>query len=239
MKNIIFSVVTLLLIALCIIAISRGITIGSVKILSVGQIKEQSTAVKSKQTETNNLNTSKYNSALSELEEAKKKLETSRQEYYDIASTSTDEEIEKANVLQTYSMEYLWERVGSHATDSGVNLQMDILPSDTQDRSVLSFEVSGTYIAIRNFVYALEDDKNLAFRIENFKLIDFKIDPKDKNEEYQENLIKATFNVDNINIKEENTTTKLEDIFPKEEKAENVENIVNTINGESGNQPSE
>ena len=41
MKNLIFSIVTILLIALCVVIISKGITIGSVKILSISQNNDE------------------------------------------------------------------------------------------------------------------------------------------------------------------------------------------------------
>ena len=63
-------------------------------------------------------------------------------------------------------IEYLWTRVGGHATSKGVNLRMDINAGDTGEADVknLSFTVTGQYIGIMDFVSALENDDELKFQ---------------------------------------------------------------------------
>ena len=59
----------------------------------------------------------------------------------------------------------------------------------------LSFTAVGTYIGITDFVYALEDDEQLEFPIQNFKLV-----PDGEN-------LCATFTISEVPIKSENLIT--------------------------------
>ena len=73
---------------------------------------------------------------------------------------------------------------------------MDVMNGTTGDENTknLSFTVIGQYVAIIDFVSSIEDDSELAFRIENFNLL-----PDGTN-------LKATFDITGIRIKIENTT---------------------------------
>ena len=65
---------------------------------------------------------------------------------------------------------------------------------EVENTKNLSFTVIGQYVAIIDFVSSIEDDSELAFRIENFNLL-----PDGTN-------LKATFDITGIRIKIENTT---------------------------------
>ena len=223
MKNVAFSILAaVIFIALSAVSITKGLDLRFVKILGINDIKEQSAELKNKEMEINNLNNTEYKNALNKLNDAKQALEKNKTDYYDIASTSTDEELAQANVNQNYTMEFLWGRIGNHATEHGVNLTINTEPDEDPKLTVMNIEASGTYVGIKDFINELEKDDKLAFRIENFKMVDFKIDPDNKNEAYTENVIKASFSIKKLNIKQEDTTVKIEDIQPKEENAENT-----------------
>ena len=103
----------------------------------------------------------------------------------------SDEEILKAMQDESYSIEFLWTKIGNHATSQGVNLKFEIVSSTTGANNVndINFTVQGTYIGITNFIYAIENDEELNFRIQNFKLL-----PHDGN------VLQGTFTVRNISI---------------------------------------
>ena len=210
MKNILMITITILLAVIVGIVMIKGIAIGNIQVLSIEQIKQKNSELKDKSLEANNLNLIEYKEVLEKLQTAQKQLQSNKSDYLDIASTSTDDEIKEANQTQVYAMEFLWSKVGNHATENGVNLRMDVTETDVPEKKTLEFLAIGNYIAIRDFVYSLENDKDLNFRIQNFKLIDFKINANNKDEKYKEDLLQASFAVDNIEIKEENVTTKVE-----------------------------
>ena len=133
-----------------------------------------------------------YKKSLDSLSSSTKSLETSKQSYLDEASISTDSEIKEATISQNYSMEYLWNKVGSYATEEGVNLKWEVQSSGS-GKYTLNFTVVGSYIAIINYVYDVENDSDLGFTILNFKMSG-------------SDSLTATFSVHDVSIKAESVT---------------------------------
>lgn len=195
MKNILMTVISILLTALIIICMVKGITIGKFQILSIPEIKTASLKLDSEIENLNNLKNVTYKKKLGDLESSIKNLTTAKQKYLDLASISTDIEIQQANQEQTYAMEFLWDKVGTYATREGMTLTWNVVSTGINNKYNLNFTVTGSYIGIINYIYSLENDSELAFRIENFKITS------------AGNDVTATFAVSNIGIKEETITT--------------------------------
>lgn len=196
MKKILISLLMVLLVILAYFAIFKGISIGQFKVLSVQQIETENNKLTEAISQTETLMHSTYRSKTDELESSVDGLLTAKEEYLDLADVSTQKDLQQANKEETYRIEYLWTRIGSHATSEGVDLKLDILPGETGDQEVknLSFTVTGNYIAVINFVISIEDDSQLGFRIENFKILPGGGD----------NGRQATFTIRNVRIKQEN-----------------------------------
>ena len=200
MKNLLMAVFTLLLAVLIVILMVRGIQIGNFEVLSIGQIIEENENLNTKIENLNTLNNVTYKKNLSDLNEATKKLATSKSAYLDIASVSSDEEIKEANQDKSYAKEYLWSQIGNYATTEGVNIKLTVTSTGVSNKNKLNFTVVGSYIGIRNFLYSLENDSDLNFRIENFKI----------STGTSEEKLNCTFTVNDIGIKQEQTTTTVQ-----------------------------
>mgnify|MGYP005830878287 CR=1 FL=1 len=198
MRKIIISVIIVLLLILAFVAIYSGISLGGFTVLSVKQIISGNQELDSNIAEVNSLLKKDFPNKKDELSTAVAELLDKKEEYFNIAKVSTEGEINKASTEEIYLIEYLWTRVGRHATSEGVNLKMDVYEADAGDQEVknLGFTVEGRYVGIIDFIYAIEDDSELNFKIENFKLV-----PNSDNTN-----LTATFDVKNIRIKQENTT---------------------------------
>lgn len=197
LKKLLIGILIILLIVLAYFAIFKGITLGNINILSVEQIIQENDKLTNNIEEANSLLKKDYPSKKQELSTAVTALLEKKEEYFDLAKVSTENEISKANTQETYLREYLWVRVGRHATSKGVYLKMDINSGNAGEQDVknLAFTVKGQYIAIIKFISALEDDDKLGFKIENFKMV-----KNDTN-------LTATFNVRGVRIKSETATT--------------------------------
>lgn len=198
MKKILLTTLILLLVILTYYSFDKGITIGNINILSIAQIKEKNDSLDKKIEETNKVIDTDYPSEMSKLKTASNKLQTAKKEYLDLTNVSTNEQILKATLEESYAIELLWTKVGNHARNKGVNIEMAVTSSDTGTKGLynLEFTVNGTYLSIINFVEVLENDSVLNFRIKNFKLV-----PS------QGSILKATFTVKNIAI-EGNTSNQ-------------------------------
>lgn len=192
MRKILIGILTILLIVMAVLVITKGLTIGNFKILSVKQIIEGNDKLTAEISETEKLIRSNYPTELETLDSTVSSLLAAKEEYQDLADVSTKSEINKATTVETYTVEFLWTRLGRHATAEGVYL------SYTPTNNSIKFTVSGDYIPILSFISAIENDSKLGFRIENFKLI-----PGGNN-------LQATFETRNINIKTEGVNTAVQ-----------------------------
>ena len=192
MRKILIGILTILLIVMAVLVITKGLTIGNFKILSVKQIIEGNDKLTAEISETEKLIRSNYPTELETLDSTVSSLLAAKEEYQDLADVSTKSEINKATTVETYTVEFLWTRLGRHATAEGVYL------SYTPTNNSIKFTVSGDYIPILSFGSAIENDSKLGFRIENFKLI-----PGGNN-------LQATFETRNINIKTEGVNTAVQ-----------------------------
>lgn len=191
MKDILITVISILLTVVIIICMVKGLTVGSFRILSISNIKQESLNLDNEVDELNNLKNATYKKKIDDLQTATKDLTTAKQKYLDLASVSSDEEIQEANIEQTYAMEFLWNKVGSYATKEGVTLKWDVSSTGVNNKYTLNFTTTGSYVGVISYIYALENDSDLAFRIENFKMT-----------ASGENVT-ATFTVNNVAIKAE------------------------------------
>ena len=191
MKDILITVISILLTVVIIICMVKGLTVGSFRILSISNIKQESLNLDNEVDELNNLKNVTYKKKIDDLQTATKDLTTAKQKYLGLASVSSDEEIQEANLEQTYAMEFLWNKVGSYATKEGVTLKWDVSSTGVNNKYTLNFTTTGSYVGVISYIYALENDSDLAFRIENFKMT-----------ASGENVT-ATFTVNNVAIKAE------------------------------------
>lgn len=191
MKDILITVISILLTVVIIICMVKGLTVGSFRILSISNIKQESLNLDNEVDELNNLKNVTYKKKIDDLQTATKDLTTAKQKYLDLASVSSDEEIQEANLEQTYAMEFLWNKVGSYATKEGVTLKWEVSSTGVNNKYTLNFTTTGSYVGVISYIYALENDSDLAFRIENFKMT-----------ASGENVT-ATFTVNNVAIKAE------------------------------------
>ena len=199
MRKVLISVLLVLLIVLAYFVIFQGISMGSFEILGTSGIIELNDELDSSINEANRKIKSDLQGKTSELYENVETLLQNKESYYNLANVSTESEITEASTEEVYNIEYLWLRVGRHARTEGVNIKMDILAGNAGDSSVknIAFTVTGQYAGIIEFVSALEDDSELAFRIENFHLL-----PSGEN-------LQATFDVTGVRIKLETTTSSV------------------------------
>ena len=197
MRKVLIIIITILLLVLSYFTLTKGYEIFGLKILSIKQIEEENTNLKEKIEDINTLIDVDYPKKIGELKTASNRLETEKEEYLKYTNMSTDEEILQAMQKRSYAIEFLWTKIGLHARQEGVNLKLEIVSSSTGANNVndLKFTVDGSYIGITNFVYSLENDTELNFTIESFKLLPY------KNE-----ILQGTFIVRNIAI--EGNTSK-------------------------------
>lgn len=198
MKKVLISILIILLVVLAYFAIFNGLSLGNLKILSVEEIIQANDDLTNNIEQAKSLLKKDYPSKKEELSASVTDLLNKKEEYFKLAKISSDKEITKANREETYLIEYLWTRIGNHATSKGVNIEIRTSTGDTAELKNLSITAKGYYVAIMDFVSILENDDKLNFKIENFKMIQ------------EGETLTATFVVRNVRVKDETASSTVQ-----------------------------
>lgn len=206
MRKILIIALILILIVLGYFMVIDGLDALGLNVLSIQGIKEKNDTLNSKLGQVSTLTSTDYPTAISNLNESSKQLALEKANYADLVSFSSSEDITAASQLEKYEMEYLWTKIGNHATKNKIVLKFDVKTSSTGTPNVydLYFTATGEYISISEFIAALEDDSSLAFKIEDFKLL-----PTSENTSELQAIFTVrdiSINIDKISESIQNTT---------------------------------
>ena len=218
MRKILLTIIIILLLVFTYSTLSKVIQMGNFKISSITQIDEISKILEEKTEELNTYIDIEYPKKREELKQASDKMQDIQKRYLDEANLSSNEEIENALEIESFDIEKLWTKLGNHAKTEEVNLKLVInnSSSGSNETKDLLFTVNGSYVGITNFIYDIEDDDQLDFRIYNYKMLP-----------YQNDILQATFTVKDVRI----TSTSLnESLTSSIQSSDVVENqTTNTI----------
>ncbi len=196
MRKILIMLLIIILLTAFGIMLTSGISIGSFTIPSIEQIIDENNDLDTQIAELSTAINSDYASALSSLSSSVSALQTAKQRYQDTITYSTEEEIAAANQTEKYELGYLWTKIGLYATNNNVVMQANVSTGSLSGLYNISFTAIGEYISISEFIYSIENDSNLGFKIEEFTLVP-----------YSEDTLQATFIIRNIAIDEDSLSS--------------------------------
>ena len=171
MKKLLISIIIILLLGLCYVVGTKGIKAGALKLDSIKDIQAASENLEEKFDESKEISAQTYPTSIDDFDKVVKELKIAKQQYE--AKTAGDPDASTSlGVIQVdkYNIEYLWTIIGNYATKNGVKLTLDIKSTNTSDVYNLNFKVQGKYVGITDFIYNLEDDDELKFEINDFKI---------------------------------------------------------------------
>ena len=182
-----FAIISLLLV----ISVVNGINFGSFKILSLEEIT----------TKKNEVNLAETNLELEKTryEVLEEKLNKEKQEFieeknkYEAISDETIDIINKINTKEKYSIEYIWIKLGNYAKQLNLSIVVaepgNSLNQEEVEESIFKIQVSGSYSDISEFIFNIENDDELRFKLDNINM-----------EYVSGTVVKATFDVRDIVI---------------------------------------
>ena len=217
MKKLLILILIVLVLALTIFTIVNGLEIGSFRIWGITKIKKENIALDETVTQASRLANSTFPGKVSEVNTSMKELEQQKNTYQDMVAVSDTGDVQAASQLSNYTLDFLWTKIGTHATSEGIRIDIS-LTAGTGGQNVydLNFTAFGGYVGICEFIRDIEDDSDLAFKIEQFSI---------KAGE-STSLLRATFICKNIPIEGiSSIDTKTDDVTN-----ENTSNTTNTIN---------
>lgn len=198
MKKILISIIIILLIGLGYTIGVKSLSIGQLKLESVGDIKNASANLDQKFNTSKEISAKTYPKSIEDLDKVVRDLKTAKQQYQ--AKTLNNPDVQSnLGIIQVekYNIEYLWTIIGNYATKNGVKLTLDIKSTSAQDVYNLNFSLEGKYIGITDFIYSLEDDSELKFEIKDFKISSDKITTKNTATNVTDNEVASNENEDN------------------------------------------
>lgn len=163
-----------------------------------------------------------YTIAQSNLDDSFQRLQTQKQSYQSTIEYTTSEELQAANQKDQYKLEYLWTKIGQYATKNNLTLKADLTygSSGFDGEYNIQFTAMGEYLPISEFVYAIEKDTSLGFKIDEFQLVP-----------YSENVLQSTFLIKNVTIDPSSLSSSVSSKPPVgEESKDNANNDTNNDN---------
>lgn len=172
MRKLLLAILLILLVFVAGLTMKNGISIGSLQIKGFQGIAEENQQLTLSIENAQNKENEYLNEVLPKITSDTANLSKAKKDYLDLVTVSTTSEIQQALQSKTYSIEYLWSIVGNYATKEGVVTKMEVSSSNVAETGYrnLNFTVTGSYLAMTNFIYDLENDSNLDFTIDNFSM---------------------------------------------------------------------
>lgn len=169
----------ILIIALIVLLLFLGgylvlnkISLGSLEVLGVKEIKSESEILDNKIQQASRLTSTDYQSKLTEQSNSIKTLKKEKESYEELLAISNSDEVSQAVKFNNYEIEYIWAKTGDKATSEGIVLKLEVTRGSTNTQGLydLIFTATGSYIGISDFIYDIENDDSLGFKIDEFKL---------------------------------------------------------------------
>ncbi len=192
MRRVLISILLIALIALLAAIVINGVDIAGIDLgHSIQGIIDKNRELDNSIAGLNTKIQQEYQVAKNDLDVSFRKLQTEKQNYQNTISLTSEEDIAEANKTEEYKLEYLWTNIGLYATNSNLAMKADLShgSSGVANQYNIAITAVGDYIGVSDFVYDIEKNPNLGFRIEEFALVP-----------YSEDYLQATFIIKNVAI---------------------------------------
>lgn len=171
MKKIVISVLVILLSVLTYFFIFDDIQIKNWKNKNFEDIKNLDKTLYEKIDEAVKLNNQEYPENIGKLEESIEGLKIAK-EKYENKLNYISENVELGVVqVKEYKIERLWIALQKYAKKENVELKLEVLDTSKTGIYDLNVTLVGEYMGIMDFIYDVEKDDTLGFKILNFKLV--------------------------------------------------------------------
>lgn len=210
MRKILIMVLIVILLAALGLMLVKGLNIGKFRINSVEDIINDNKNLDEEIAQLSYMIDNDYETAKKSLQESFQGLMKSKQDYQDAITFSSAEEIKAAKQTEKYKLDYLWTKIGLYATKNNLEMQMNVTygSSGVSGQYDISFTATGEYISISEFIYAIENDSNLGFKIEEFEMVPYSGTITDENgNTVSQDLLRATFVIKNVSIDQNSITS--------------------------------
>ena len=206
MKKVLISILIVLIVILTFFVVFKNINIGEWKSKNINDIKNLNSELEQKINNAKQLNNQDYPNEVNKLDDSMEKLKIVKKKYQnkmDYVSGNVD----LGGVsIKNYKIERLWIALENYAKNENVELKLEVVDAASKGLYDLNITVAGEYIGITDFIYDIEKDDTLGFKILNFKLTPY-VATTTTNNDTNNNTTSNTKNTDDQNQTTQTTTS--------------------------------
>ena len=171
MKKILISILLILSALLAYFAVIKHISFLSWRSSNFIDIKNEKMNLDSQINVAKQINNQEYLSSVEGLETSIDEYKKTKLKYEaKTANVSDDTEIGIVKI-KNYKIERIWVILQNYAKKEKIELELNLLDTTTPNVYDLDVTLLGDYIGITDFLYDIENDDTLGFKITNFKLL--------------------------------------------------------------------
>ena len=169
MRKILISILICLLLIGSAFFMVNGIS--NLNIQGVKGLSQKNSQIDKKISDLSNVISVTYVNSEANLKRTANTLQDSKTEYENQAILSNSQDPSYISQLETYDIDYLWTKLGNHARSENVVIKIELVASGSSTNLYnLNFTVTGEYVGITDFIYDIENDSKLGFKIDEFQI---------------------------------------------------------------------
>lgn len=176
MKKVLMLLFLVLLLTMAYFLGTKNVSIANWTSKSISNVKEISKQLDSTIDVAVEKREQEYPQAIEKIEEAIKLYKTTK-EKYDNKMKNVSGDIEIGTVeIKRYKIETLWIALENYAKEKNIELLLNVV-EDTSAQNTYNLEIAvvGEYNNITDFIYAIEKDDELSFKIEKFEMHQYRV----------------------------------------------------------------
>jgi hypothetical protein len=165
MKKILISIIGFILLILIIVAVINGIRVMNFSINSIKGIKYMGKNLDDKIQEAEVEKSQNYAKAVNDANKAITDLKNAKEEYEaKVQSLGLNSDL-GITQIEKYKIEYLWNKIGSYARNHSLKIDLDIEETSISETYNIKFTLTGSYVGITDFLYDIENDDELNYKV--------------------------------------------------------------------------
>ena len=169
MRKILISVLVCLLLIGSVFFMVNGIS--KFNIEGIKGLDEKNSQVEQKISDLSNVISITFTNTESNLKRTANTLQDTKTGYENQSALSDTQNPSYVSQLEKYDIDYLWTKLGNYARDEKVVIKIELVSGgSSSDLYNLNFTANGEYVNITNFIYDIENDSKLGFKIDEFKM---------------------------------------------------------------------
>lgn len=206
MKKVLISILIVLIMILTFFVVFKNINIGEWKSKNINDIKNLNSELEQKINNAKQLNNQDYPNEVNKLDDSMEKLKIVKKKYQNKMEYVSGNVDLGGVSIKNYKIERLWIALENYAKNENVELKLEVVDAASKGLYDLNITVAGEYIGITDFIYDIEKDDTLGFKILNFKLTPY-VATTTTNNNTSNNTTSNTKNTDDQNQTTQTTTS--------------------------------